>query len=250
MRNKKNYKIANIRKPTAWLNPITKKWHGQEIRRKIKFTFYCFYCKIYNMDNFSKIIAPAGNLKGRWNNDWFKNNNPIILEVGCGRGDYVLALAELFPERNFVGIDKAENKIWSGAREAFEKGLSNTAFLHLPAEDLSKHFDENETDEIWLTFPDPFPESYNSSKRLTAPAFIKLYKQILKPSGTVHLKTNEEDLLDYTLDILSALEARVEKRIEDIYNNGESDPLLQIKTACETKYLEGGDKISYLKFGF
>jgi tRNA (guanine-N7-)-methyltransferase len=206
--------------------------------------------KANDLETFSRLLAPYESLKGVWRKEYFENKNPIVLELGCGKGDYTLALAELFPEKNFIGIDKHDNNVWFGAKSAFERELINTAFLNIHIENLGLQFDTNEVDEIWLPFPDPYPESYNFAKRLTSPNFLRIYKEILDPEGSAHLKTNDPDFLDSTLEFLAKANGKVMKEIRDIYNNGTDDPILRIKTADELGFLNQGDRIHYLQFAF
>ncbi len=194
------------------------------------------------------LLRPPASLKGSWNKTYFNNESPIVLELGCGKGDYTLALAELFPDKNFIGIDRESRPIWLGAKTAFEKGLSNTAFINEHIENLLSHFAGGETDEIWLPFPDLYPEAYNMGKRLTSPNFLELYRKILKPGGAVHLKTNDEDFLDYTKLAAGKLGLDLQDEARDIYAGGPNDALLAIRTAAEAESIERGDKIHYLKF--
>ncbi len=198
--------------------------------------------------SFQESLPVWQHIKSRWRSDYFENNNPIILELGCGQGDYALALAELFAGKNCIGIDKKSEKVWLGAKLAWQKDLTNIAFLNVLVEEAENYFDQHEVDEIWLTFPEPLLEPYQASRCLTAPPFLRLYKRILKPGGLIHLKTNERALLEYTADNVIQANGRLKKRLENIYSLKLNDPLLYIKTAYERHYLELGDKIHYLQF--
>ena len=190
---------------------------------------------------------PAG-MKGRWNQLYFKNNNPITLELACGKGEYTLELARRFPDRNFIGVDLKGARIWRGAKTALEEKLTNVAFLRIPIEKLAEHFATGEVEEIWIPFPDPFPRKGKAKKRLTSPRFLNIYREILKPGGLVHLKTDDKDLFLYTLETLNQEGLTVLKVIENLYNGKIYDDLLTIKTTYERKHLEGGKTIRYLKF--
>jgi tRNA (guanine-N7-)-methyltransferase len=198
--------------------------------------------------SFQQSLRPWQNIKSRWRSDYFENNNPIILELGCGQGDYALALGELFTDKNCIGIDKESTKIWLGAKLAWQKELDNVAFLNTLVEEAENYFDQHEVDEIWLTFPEPLLEPYNVSRCLVSPAFLRIYKQILKPGGLIHLKTNERVLLEYTADNIISQNGQIIKKLKNIYNLNLGDPLLYIKTTYEKHYLEAGDQIHYLQF--
>jgi tRNA (guanine-N7-)-methyltransferase len=142
-------------------------------------------------------------LKGHWANSQFCNNNPVILELACGKGEYTVNLAKLFPDKNFIGIDYKGNRIWRGAKTAIEEEITNVAFLRIQIENLLDYFSDNEVSEIWITFPDPQPQVSREKKRLTSPRFLEKYKSILVPDGIIHLKTDNDQLHDYTLEKIS-----------------------------------------------
>src|SRR5688572_4723017 len=141
-------------------------------------------------------------LKGRWASDFFQNDKPIVLEIGCGKGEYTVGMANLFPDKNFIGVDIKGARLWKGSTDAEENGLTNVAFLRAYVQHLAEHFAENEISEIWITFPDPQPRLGDIKKRLTSPRFMALYKSILRPGGIVHFKTDNLELFDYTLELL------------------------------------------------
>lgn len=173
----------------------------------------------------------------------------VILELACGGGEYTLALAGRFPDATVVGVDIKGGRIWYGAHFALERGLKNARFLRVPIEDLARYFALAEVDEIWITFPDPHPNKGSVKKRLTAPRFLEIYKNILKPGGRVHLKTDNEALFDYSVE--SFREAGFEKvrLVRDVYAPGVVEPLLQeVQTAYELKYLKEGRTIRYGEF--
>ena len=156
-------------------------------------------------------------LKGNWAVSQFHNNNPVILELACGTGEYTVNLAKLFPDKNFIGIDYKGNRIWRGAKTAIEEGIHNVAFLRIQIENLLDYFAENEISEIWITFPDPQPQDSREKKRLTFPKFLEKYKSILVQDGVVHLKTDNDQLHDYTFDKINELGLKLKVRTEDLY---------------------------------
>ena len=190
---------------------------------------------------------PAG-MKGNWNKLYFKNDHPMTLELACGKGEYALELARRFPDRNFIGIDIKGARLWRGAKTALEENLANVAFLRIPIEKITEHFASNEIEEIWITFPDPFPRKGKARKRLTSPRFLNLYRQILQPDGLVHLKTDDRNLFEYTKEILRREGCDLQMAIENLYNGQNPDDLLTIKTTYELKHLQAGKTIKYLSF--
>ena len=190
---------------------------------------------------------PLG-MKGRWNELYFKNNNPITLELACGKGEYTLELARRFPRQNFIGIDIKGARLWRGAKTALEQNLANVAFLRIPIEKITEYFAQNEIEEIWITFPDPFPRKGKAKKRLTSPRFLNLYRQILRPGGLIHLKTDDLNLFDYTREILKGERCSPKMIIENLYNGQNPEELLSIKTTYELKHLQAGKTIKYLSF--
>jgi tRNA (guanine-N7-)-methyltransferase len=189
-------------------------------------------------------------LKGRWAEQHFKNNFPLILELGCGKGEYTVNLARLFPEINFIGIDYKGNRIWRGAKTAIEENIPNVAFLRIQIENLTDYFSENEISEIWITFPDPQPQISREKKRLTSPRFLNMYKLVLKQKGPVHLKTDSDLLHAYTIQKIEEQELKTHACTEDLYSSQLADEVLSIKTYYEKKYLANDKNINYLKFSF
>ena len=200
--------------------------------------------------------------KGKWAVDFFKNNNPIVLELACGKGEYALGLAQINPDRNYIGIDMKGNRIWKGAKTAIEQNLNHVAFLRTYIEWLDEFFAEGEVEEIWITFSDPFLSTTKAQKRLTSPRYLEIYSKILKNGATVNLKTDDDTLYQYTLDVLEGKEAiekypcdvskfKLQESRNDIYNDGkEVNEALQIKTYYEQKHLQIGKKIKYVKMQF
>lgn len=189
-------------------------------------------------------------LKSKWSNDFFKNNHPVVLELACGKGEYTVNLARLFPEKNFVGIDYKGNRIWRGAKTALEDDIVNVAFLRIQIETMLDYFDPGEIDEIWITFPDPQPQLSREKKRLTSPRFLEKYKQVLKPGGFVNLKTDNDGLHTYTAEKIGEFGLKLHIKTEDLYLSAHADEVLSIKTYYEKKYLKGNKNINYLKFSF
>ena len=187
-------------------------------------------------------------LQGRWASDFFQNTNDLVLEIGCGKGEYTVGMAKLFPEKNFVGIDIKGARLWKGSTLAEEAGLTNVGFLRTYAEGLTDHFGMHEVSELWITFPDPRPRLGDTKKRLTSPRFLNMYKHILKPGGIVHFKTDNLELFDYTLELL---QSQTEKNLiytHDLYNSDLQQHTLGIQTTYEKKFLAEGVPIKYLQF--
>ena len=185
-------------------------------------------------------------LKGRWREEVFHNDCPVVLEIGCGKGEYSVELARLFSDKNFIGIDIKGARIWSGARQAVECGMENIAFLRLRAELMESVFAPGEIDEIWITFPDP--QMSKARKRLTGSRYLKIYKNILSPYGCIHLKTDSGFLHAYTSEIVKCNGFREEINTSDLYRDFENDPVLGIKTFYERQWLKRGKIIKYIKF--
>ena len=189
-------------------------------------------------------------LKGNWASTHFKNTNPIVLELACGKGEYSVNLARLFPDKNFIGVDYKGNRIWRGAKTAIEDGIDNVAFLRIQIENILDYFNEGEIDEIWITFPDPQPQDSREKKRLTFPAFLNRYKLVLKPGGYVNLKTDNDQLYAYTNEKVAELNLPVHKNTDHLYTSDLVDEVLSIKTYYEKKYLLHDKNINYIQFSF
>jgi tRNA (guanine-N7-)-methyltransferase len=187
-------------------------------------------------------------IKGNWRADIFKNENPVVLELGCGKGEYTIALSERFPDRNYVGVDIKGARLWRGARTAHEDQRPNVAFLRTRIEFINSFFDKDEVDEIWITFPDPHPGKNNSNKRLTCPWFLNSYRRILKPEGLIHLKTDNKELFDYTRKIVLRNELGLVAATDDLYSDAILNDTLSIKTHYENMFLSEGLRITYLSF--
>ncbi|PHN04247.1 tRNA (guanosine(46)-N7)-methyltransferase TrmB [Flavilitoribacter nigricans] len=190
-------------------------------------------------------------LKGRWNEDHFQNEQPITLELACGRGEYSLGLGRMYPERNFIGVDIKGARIWKGAKIALAESLDNVAFLRTRIEILDAFFAEAEVDEIWITFPDPFLGNKKINRRLTSPNFLDIYKRVLSPKGLIHLKTDEIQLHDYTMEVLRERDdIEILYADDDIYGKELYLPELGLKTYYENLNISDSDTIKYIQFRF
>lgn len=208
-------------------------------------------------ENFKNVIQPereevcAGNfpLKGKWQQDFFRNNNPVILELGCGKGEYSVALAQRFPGKNFIGIDIKGARFWRGAKTAIEDNLENVAFLRTQIELIDQLFAENEVEEIWITFPDPQIKYRRTKHRLTNSDFLQKYKKILVPDGVVNLKTDSEFMHGYTLGLLHGEGHEILHANHDVYKDTYSpEEVVEIQTFYEKQYLKQGKPITFIKF--
>ncbi len=209
------------------------------------------------LDTFANTIQPklenwfdTSELKGKWCAEIFKNNNPIVLELGCGKGEYTVGLGRQYPDKNFIGVDRKGNRIWKGAKTALEEGLDNIRFLRVMIDKIDQFFAPGEVSEIWITFPDPQPQLSREKKRLTAPKFLAKYKNILPPDGIIHLKTDSQLLHEYTLEVIEEAKHKLLFKTNDLYAHPENknDPILGIKTHYEGLFLEQGMPITYIKF--
>lgn len=202
------------------------------------------------MEKFPNVLQNPDNLSPDWYRRFFGNDNPLTLELACGKGEYTVGLARMFPDRNFVGMDIKGSRIWRGAKVALEERLNNAMFVRADISRISELFDENSLSEIWIPFPDPFPKKSKASRRLTSPGFLESYRRILRPRGRVHLKTDDEALFSYTLDVLQERKCPIHNTIFDLYMAPLDDDILGMKTAYERRHLEAGKTIKYLCFGF
>jgi len=204
--------------------------------------------KFAEIKGFSNVFEISADAKIR-KRKYFRNKNPIVLELGCGKGEYTLSLARRHPEKNFIGVDIKGARIWRGAKTALEENLTNVVFLRVGIERIDTLFHEGEISEIWITFPDPYPKNRQEKNRLVSPPFLIMYKKILRPGGIIHLKTDDLNLFQYTIKTLERHGCKIKEIVEDLYSHDVS-PLLQIKTTYEMKHLEEGKKIYYLSFHF
>lgn len=188
-------------------------------------------------------------LKGNWSKTHFQNDNPITLELACGGGEYTVGLARNFPDRNFIGVDVKGNRLWKGAKTAMEEGLNNVAFLRTRIEIIEHFFALDEVSEIWITFPDPFPRASKVNRRLSSPLFLEKYRKLLKPGGLVHLKHDDSDFYQFTLDTIAEDERNTLLfNSADIYAAPLPYPELGIQTLYESFHLAAGKTIKYVRF--
>lgn len=185
-------------------------------------------------------------MRGKWNAMFFKNDNPIVLELGCGKGEYTVGLAKLFPDKNFIGIDIKGARMWTGAKQSFNEKLTNVAFLRTHIELITHFFAKGEISEIWITFPDPQMGKVN--KRMTSTRFMKLYRQILSDNGIIHLKTDSNFMFTYTCEMVKANTLPILFESDDLYHSGLVDDILKIQTFYEQQWLSRGLNIKYIKF--
>ncbi len=197
-----------------------------------------------------KLIYPPVDheIKGCWNDKFFRNNHPIVLELGCGRGEYTANLAGMFPENNYIGIDFKGARLWRGAKTAMENKWLHVAFLRIQIQQIENYFAPEEVNEVWITFPDPQPQKNRERKRLTSPRFLNMYKRILKKNGIIHLKTDDQGLYEYTVDAIRENDFILLESTPDLYHSDLYNEVLQIKTTYENIFVEQGSKINYLKF--
>ena len=185
-------------------------------------------------------------MKGKWNKEFFGNDNPIVLELGCGRGEYTVGLGKKFADKNFIGIDIKGARMWTGATDALKSEMKNVAFLRTNIEIIDRFFDAGEVSEIWLTFSDP--QMKKATKRLTSTHFMERYRRFLKPDGLIHVKTDSQFLYTYTNYMLEENHIPVDFVTEDLYHSGIEDDILGIKTYYEQQWLDRGLNIKYIKF--
>ena len=195
---------------------------------------------------FPNLVQLPEPMAGKWP-DFFGNKNPITLELACGHGAYTVGLSRLYPERNFIGIDRKGARLWKGARTAIEENLGNAAFMRIFIDHCDLHFAPGEVDEIWITFPDPQPNK--DRKKLTHPMFLERYRRFLRPGGSVHLKTDDDHLTDYTLHLIEKENLPLIEFMNDVYSTPGLKEDLKIRTYYESKWLESGKKIKYIRFG-
>jgi tRNA (guanine-N7-)-methyltransferase len=187
--------------------------------------------------------------KGKWGRNFFGNNHELILELGCGKGEYTVGLANEYHDKNYIGVDIKGARLWKGLKEARENNLTNVAFIRTRINLIEYYFGKDEVSEIWITFPDPQPNRIKVKKRLTSPWFLNSYARFLKPDGIIHLKTDNIIFFEYTLDIIKEMGHELLYSTYDVYKTESVDsPLTQIQTYYEKIWLEHGTKIKYLKF--
>lgn len=196
---------------------------------------------------FPNVLQNPPGMRGTWK-EHFKNNNPLVLELACGKGEYTLGLASLYPENNYLGIDQKGNRLWVGAKKAIANNLSNASFLRIQIDRITEFFAPEEVSEIWITFPDPQLRVSKAKKRLTHPKFLRLYFQVLKKGGKIHLKTDSPDLYDFTLRVIELTGAILHQHTDNVYGRDEISPELSIKTHYEALDIAGSNRIHYISF--
>jgi tRNA (guanine-N7-)-methyltransferase len=200
-----------------------------------------------DIKSFPNVLEYPAGMQGQWNS-FFKNDGPVILELACGRGEYTVGMALLFPQQNFIGIDIKGNRIYIGARKCLSEKITNAAFLRTQIERLTDYFAAGEIDQIWITFPDPQLRVSKAKKRLTHPRFLRLYKKILKPGGLIHLKTDSPDLYRFTKKVIALYELEPVSDINNLYEQTHSREEWMIKTHYESMDLSQSSKVHYLSF--
>ncbi len=206
-------------------------------------TFSCFL-----QPEFDEIFRTDHPIKGNWNRDFFHNDRPIVVELGCGKGEYTVALAERDPSRNYIGIDIKGARMWRGAKTVTERNIPNAGFLRTRIEFINSLFAEGEISEIWITFPDPQLKTSRARKRLTSPIFLEYYARMLAADGRINLKTDSKHLYAYTNEVIRHFDLPCEVSNPDIYGSGYADEVLSVKTAYESRFLEMGLPITYTRF--
>ena len=227
---------------------------GKKPRKQDKYMGRNKLQKFAENEQNANVIQPGKALfetiKGKWNELYFKNDNDIVLELACGRGEYTVGLAEVYPDKNFIGIDLKGDRIWKGSNAALDKGLSNVAFLRCHISHLLDFFAANEVADIWIVFPDPRKKDRDERRRLTFPRYLDIYKQILRPEGYVRLKTDSPELFDYTLETLQEQPIKDLIHTRELYQSEWAAEHHGITTRYEATFSAKGFSIKYLKFRF
>lgn len=199
------------------------------------------------LNTFPNVLQFPRQMAGRWK-DFFRNDNGITLELACGKGEYAVGLGQLFPERNFIGIDLKGNRLWVGAKKALQLNLHNVAFLRIQIDQVNEYFEKQEVNEIWITFPDPQLRLSKAKKRLTHPKFLRLYQQFLVPGGLIHLKTDSPDLYQFTKKVIELYGCRLQQDLDNVYGQEKISRELEIKTHYESLDIAGSKRVHYLCF--
>lgn len=208
------------------------------------------------MEDYAHVIQPRfedvfkkdHELKGKWKEDFFGNDNPLILELGCGKGEYTIGMARRFPGKNFLGIDIKGARIWRGAKTASMDSIGNVGFIRTRVELIESFFGRDEVDEIWITFPDPQLKKRRNKKRLTGARFINLYSSFLKEKGLIHLKTDSRELYDYTMRLIKENDMEILSNTSNLHAEKDVDDILTIRTHYEQIFLDAGKNITYIRF--
>jgi tRNA (guanine-N7-)-methyltransferase len=201
------------------------------------------------LKTFPNVLQFPTGMAGNWKT-FFKNDSPITLELACGKGEYAVGLGQLYPQRNFIGIDLKGNRLWVGAKKALQNNLHHVAFLRTPIDQLAEYFAPGEVGEIWITFPDPQLRKSKAKKRLTHPKFLRLYQQFLVPGGFIHVKTDSPDLYAFTKTVIELYSCVLHKDLDDVYRQEDIPEELRIKTHYESLDIAGSNRIHYCCFSF
>jgi tRNA (guanine-N7-)-methyltransferase len=199
------------------------------------------------LKEFPNVLQYPEDVAGKWAG-YFGNQNPITLELACGKGEYAIGLGQQYPEKNFIGVDLKGNRLWVGARKAIQNGMSNVAFLRTQIDRIAEYFSKDEVAEIWITFPDPQLRMSKAKKRLTHPKFLRLYHQFLHPGGIIHLKTDSPDLYAFTKIVIGMYGCALNTDLDNVYNQQELKDELKIKTHYEGLDIAASNRIHYLSF--
>lgn len=199
------------------------------------------------LKTFTNVLQFPNDMAGKWK-DFFHNQHPVTLELACGKGEYAVSLGQLYPDRNFLGIDLKGNRIWVGAKKALQQQLNNVGFLRIQIDQVTEFFAKQEVDSIWITFPDPQLRVSKAKKRLTHPKFLRLYQQILVPEGFIHLKTDSPDLYAFTKLVAGMYGCTIHTDLADVFKEKEIAEELKIKTHYESLDIAGSNRIHYLCF--
>lgn len=204
--------------------------------------------RILALPSFDNVIKNSCRLKGIWRHEYFQNKNPLILELGCGKGNFIIELAQKFPNKNFIGIDLKAARLFTAATRANELQLNNVCFIHTNIENIPDIFSPEEVDNIWITFPDPYPKSARAQKRLTSLRFINHYRKVLKQGGKIHFKTDDDMLFQFSLNSIDSARCTLLNACEDLDNSPNMDELVKIQTAFEKRHRAAGKVIKYIEF--
>lgn len=199
------------------------------------------------LNTFPNVLQFPKDMAGKWNS-FFRNNNTLTLELACGKGEYAVGLGQLYPGKNFIGVDLKGNRIWVGAKKALRQNLLNVAFLRTQIDQLTEYFAGNEVSEIWITFPDPQLRMSKAKKRLTHPKFLRLYQQFLVPGGLIHVKTDSPDLYHFTKTVIQLYGCTLHSDMDNVQGQQTVSDELKIKTHYESLDIAGSNKIHYLSF--
>ncbi|MFO8054596.1 MAG: tRNA (guanosine(46)-N7)-methyltransferase TrmB [Bacteroidales bacterium] len=197
---------------------------------------------------FDELQEDGFELRSKWRTEFFKNDNPVVLELACGKGEYTVAMARRYPDKNFIGMDIKGARLWKGCKESNREGLQNVAFIRTKIELIEHFFGPSEVDEIWITFPDPQPRKSKSKKRLTSPEFLQRYQNLITPESLIHLKTDNDMLFHYTLDIIKQHNHSIKQTSGNLYQENLQGFISEIQTHYEQMWLEKGKAIKYICF--